>query len=375
MGGTTLTRTTFDAVQRRIPGAEFAAWEGWDWIAGFGNAHAEHRAVRTACGVWDESPLQKWVLEGRDALVAADRCFTNDMHSLRPGQLRYGAFCDDDGRMLGDGTVFAFAPDRCWVVTALESDGEALREAAAGLEVELSNQTHQLPHLQLQGPRSRALLERLCGLDLSGLGYYRFLTEQVELAGVPVTLARCGYSGELGYELYCSPDTAEPLWDALLGSGQVTPYGLNAVETLRQESGLIFIDADYFPGDTDPYEMNLDHVIRLEKPAFRGQEALRRIAAAPARRLTTRHRLGRRAGGAGRRGALRRRAGRPGAQRLLVADPGAADRHGRDRRPADRPRRPLRRRAGAGRYRGRRRRRPSHLRHTQAAPARMTRRT
>ena len=287
MGGTTLTRTTFDAVQRRIPAAEFAAWEGWDWIAGFGNAHAEHRAVRTACGVRDESPLRKWVLEGRDALVAADRCFTNDMHSLRPGQLRYGPFCDDDGRMLGDGTVFAFAPDRCLVVTALESDGEALREAAAGLEVELSNQTHQLPHLQLQGPRSRALLERLCGLDLSGLGYYRFLTQQVELAGVPVTLARCGYSGELGYELYCSPDTAEPLWDALLGSGQVAPYGLNAVETLRQESGLIFIHADYFPGDTDPYEMNLDHVIRLEKPAFRGQEALRRIAAAPARRLTT----------------------------------------------------------------------------------------
>jgi aminomethyltransferase len=237
--------------------------------------------------VWDESPLQKWVLHGPDALIAADRCFTNDMRSLRPGQLRYGAFCDDDGRMLGDGTVFAFAPDRCWVVTALESDGEALGEAAAGLEVAISNETHQLPHLQLQGPRSRSLLERLCGLDLSGLGYYRFLTERVDLAGVPVTLARCGYSGELGYELYTGPDTAEALWDALIGSGEVTPYGLNAVETLRQESGLIFIDADYFPGDTDPYEMNLDHVIRLEKPAFRGQEALRRIAAAPARRLTT----------------------------------------------------------------------------------------
>jgi aminomethyltransferase len=287
MGGMTLTRTTFDAVQRRIPGAEFAAWEGWDWIAGFGNAHAEHRAVRTACGVWDESPLQKWVLDGPDALVAADRCFTNDMRSLRPGQLRYGAFCDDDGRMLGDGTVFAFAPDRCWVVTALWSDGEALQEAAAGLEVALTNHTRELPHLQLQGPRSRGLLERLGGLDLSGLGYYRFLTEPVDLAGVPVTLARCGYSGELGYELYVSPDAAEALWEVLIGSGQVTPYGLNAVETLRQESGLIFIDADYFPGDTDPYEMNLDHVIRLEKPAFRGQEALRRIAAAPARRLTT----------------------------------------------------------------------------------------
>jgi aminomethyltransferase len=209
------------------------------------------------------------------------------MRSLRPGQLRYGAFCDDDGRMLGDGTVFAFAADRCWVVTALESDGEALREAASGLDATLSNHTCELPHLQLQGPRSRALLERLGGLDLSGLGYYRFLTEPVDLAGVPVTLARCGYSGELGYELYVSPDSAETLWEVLLGSDQVAPYGLNAVETLRQESGLIFIGADYFPGDTDPYEMNLDHVIRLEKPTFRGQEALRRIAPAPARRLTT----------------------------------------------------------------------------------------
>ena len=161
MGGTTLTRTTFDAVQRRIPGAEFAAWEGWDWIAGFGNAHAEHRAVRTACGVWDESPLQKWELHGPDALLAADRFFTNDMRSLRPGQVRYGAFCDDDGRMLGDGTVFAFGAERCWVITALESDGGALREAAGPLDYTLERRTAELPHLQLQGPRSREVLRAL----------------------------------------------------------------------------------------------------------------------------------------------------------------------------------------------------------------------
>jgi aminomethyltransferase len=189
--------------------------------------------------------------------------------------------------MLGDGTVFAFASDSAWVVTALESDGDALREAAGGLDLEITNHTQELPHLQLQGPLARAVLERLSALDLSGLSYYRLLPEPVEVAGVPVQLARCGYSGELGYELYCPPESADDLWTALLRDGAVTPYGLNAVETLRQESGLIFIGADYSPGETDPYEMNLDHVIRLEKPAFRGQEALRRIAASPRRRLTT----------------------------------------------------------------------------------------
>ena len=268
------------------------------------------------------------------------------MRSLRPGQLRYGAFCDDDGRMLGDGTVFAFAPDRCWVVTALESDGEALREAAAGLEVAISNDAPMSCRTCSCRDRGRArCCERLCGRDLSGLGYYRLLTEQVDLAGVPVTLARCGYSGELGYELYASPDAAEALWDALLGSGEVTPYGLNAVETLRQESGLIFIDADYFPGDTDPYEMNLDHVIRLEKPAFRGQEALRRIAAAPARRLTTVTVSGDEPAVPG--GDVRSGGEPVGQVRSACWSPTlrAADRHGRDRRAADRPGRPLRRRA------------------------------
>ena len=88
---------------------------GLGWIAGFGNAVAEHRAVRGGCGVWDESPLQKWVLQGPDALAAADRFFTNDMRSLQPGQVRYGAFCDDDGRMLGGRHRLHADADRCWV--------------------------------------------------------------------------------------------------------------------------------------------------------------------------------------------------------------------------------------------------------------------
>jgi aminomethyltransferase len=286
-GEHTLTATPFDSAHRELPGAEFAEWEGWSWVAGFGDAVREHEAVRRACGVWDESPLQKWELRGPDATAVADRWFTNDVRSLQPGQLRYGAFCDDNGAMLGDGTVFRFGPDRLLAVTALPADRESLEAAAAGTEVEIECLTERMPHLQLQGPTSRDVLQSLASDDVSTLGYYRFLLDPLEVAGVPVMVARCGYSGELGYELYCAPEHAETLWRGLLDTGHVTPYGLNAIETLRQESGLIFIGYDYFAGETDPYEVGLDRVVKLDKPGFRGRDALRSIAASPRRRITT----------------------------------------------------------------------------------------
>jgi len=259
-----MTRTAFDSVQRRIPGARFTRWQGWEWIAGFAADPArEHHSVRNACGVWDKSPLQKWAVTGPQALLAADRFFTNDMRSMQPGQVRYGAFCDDDGRMLGDGTVFALAADRCWVMTALESDGDALCEAADGLEFDIRNVTAEAPNLQLQGPESRLVLGQLTGTDAASLRYYHCTPEPIEVAGEPVLVARCGYSGELGYELYCRPASAERLWDAIVATGRVTPYGLDAVETLRQESGLIFIGREYVVGETSPCEVNLDRVVRL----------------------------------------------------------------------------------------------------------------
>src|SRR5262249_32614583 len=157
----TLTRTAFDGVQRAIPGARFTAWHGWDWIAGFGDPVAEHSAVRTGCGVWDESPRQKWDLRGPQAVLAIDRFFTNEMRSLQVGQLRYGAFCDDDGRMLGDGIAFRFGAEHYGAVTALPGDGDALLAAAGDADVDLANVTEATPHLQLQGPDSREVLRHL----------------------------------------------------------------------------------------------------------------------------------------------------------------------------------------------------------------------
>jgi aminomethyltransferase len=102
-----IIRTAFDGVQRKL-GAEFMDWEGWYWPSHFGDSVAEHQAVRQGVGVWDESPLRKWDFSGPDALAAADRIFTNDMLGLEVGQVRYAPFCDENGKMVGDGTVFKF---------------------------------------------------------------------------------------------------------------------------------------------------------------------------------------------------------------------------------------------------------------------------
>jgi aminomethyltransferase len=278
-------RTAFDRVQRES-GCEFMEWEGWFWSNHFGDAAAEHKAVREHAGVWDESPLRKWDFRGRDAMKAVDRIFTNDMLGLAVGQIRYGPFCDENGAMIGDGTVYKFADDHAWAITALDSDLEHFHAACKGLKVEIEAITQQMPHVQLQGPDARDLLAGLTEADVPHLRYFHFWPDQVTVGGVPCWVSRTGYSGELGYEIFCAPEHAERLWGALTGAG-AKPYGLAAVETLRIESGLIFIGYDYFQHVTNPFDMSLDSVIRLDAGDFVGKPALLETAKEPPRRLVT----------------------------------------------------------------------------------------
>jgi aminomethyltransferase len=275
-----LLRTPFDAIQRRA-GGSFMEWEGWDWISDFGDPIAEHHTVREAVGVWDESPLQKWIFRGPDGLAAADYCFANDMATLAAGQCRYGPFVDDRGKMLGDGVVFysGHGDDAVIAVTALPTDADHFRRVTAGrFDVEIVDATMKWPHLQVQGPRSRDLLASMTSADVAGLRYFRFIPGEIEIGGVPgCFLARTGYSGELGYEIYVRPEHAERLWQALFDHGAhlgIRPYGLAAVESLRIESGLIFLGYDYFPGVTSPFHVNLDRTVNLTGGDFHGKPAL-----------------------------------------------------------------------------------------------------
>jgi len=288
-----LKTTAFDAAQRELTG-EWTDWEGWAWAADFGDAVAEHRATREASNLWDESALRKWDIRGKDALALADAAFTNDMAALEVGQVRYGALCDESGKMVMDGTIFKLADDHCFSVTSYDSDGDWMRKVASdrGLDVAIEDITAATPHLQVQGPKSREILAAITeGTDLEGLRYFRFVPEGAKVGGVPCLISRTGYSGELGYELYCKPDDATALWNAVLEAGRpqgMRPIGLSAIETLRIESGLLFPDIDYFPGQTDPFEVRLDNVVKLDKPGdFVGKEALARIAAEGTPRLLT----------------------------------------------------------------------------------------
>jgi aminomethyltransferase len=290
---TELHRTAFDQVQRDA-GASWTDWEGWAWAADFGDPAAEHHATRKACNIWDESPLRKWDMRGRDALALAGILFTNDMAGLEIGQVRYGAICDEQGKMIMDGTVFHVADGHCFSITSYDSDLAWFRKVASdrGLEVEVEDVTARMPHLQVQGPLAREVLRPITeGADVDALRYFRFVSQGVTVGGVPVWLSRTGYSGELGFELYCQPEDASELWHAVLRAGVphgIRPIGLSAIETLRIESGLLFPDIDYFPHQTDPFEVRLDKVVKLDTEGdFVGREALAKIAEEGTPRLLT----------------------------------------------------------------------------------------
>jgi aminomethyltransferase len=292
MSTTALKRSAFYDVQDQL-GAEWTDWEGWSWADHFGDPVAEHEATRNASNIWDESPLRKWAMKGPDTIALADVLFTNDMSALEVGQVRYGAICDENGQMIMDGTVFKMADDHCFSITSYDSDLDWYRQVASdrGLDVEIEDVTEKMPHLQVQGPKSREILAPITeGVDLAELRYFRFNPEAT-VGGVRCILSRTGYSGELGYELYCWPDDAAALWSAVLEAGRpqgMLPIGLSAIETLRIESGLLFPDIDYFPHKTDPFEARLDKMVKLDKPGdFVGKEALRRIAAEGTPRLLT----------------------------------------------------------------------------------------
>ena len=216
------------------------------------------------------------------------------MASLEFGQVRYGALCDERGKMVMDGTVFRVAEDCCLSVTSYDSDLAWFRQVASdrGLDVEIEDRTAQMPHLQIQGPKAREVLGPItAGVDINSLRYFRFVSEGASVGGIPCWVSRTGYSGEVGFELYCAVEHAEDLWAAVLEAGRprgLLPIGLSAIELLRIESGLLFPDIDYICGETDPYEVRLDHVIKLDTPGdFVGRDALRAITADGTPRLPT----------------------------------------------------------------------------------------
>jgi aminomethyltransferase len=260
-------------------GAELYEWEGCIWPTTFGDPEAEYLAVRQGVGLVDSSGLRKWDFRGPDALRAADRVVTQDCAAMQDGRVHYTAMCNDDGMLLDDITVFRLAADRVMAISGLTSSEEHLRAGTRGLDVEIAHVSDERPSFELQGPRSRDVLAKVTTVDLSTLPYFHCREGQV--AGQDCIVSRTGYSGELGYELFCQPDGAVPIWEALMEAGEehgIRPYGLEAADPLRVESGLIFVTFDYMPGERTPFELGLGWTVKLDKGDYVGKAALARLA-------------------------------------------------------------------------------------------------
>ncbi len=280
------TRSPFHAAHAAL-GATFMEEGGWFWTESFGDPDAEYHAVRDDLGVWDVSPLNKWEFRGRDALEAAARLHTNNVRALRPGRVHYGAFCDEDGLMVDDGTVFKFSDEHVWVMTNAREHDDHFAAVTQGLDVEFAYIGRDLPHLGLQGPRSREALAEACSADITSLHYFEFIPEPVKVGGVPCWVSRTGFGGELGYELFCSPAHAESLWTAVMEKVKPRPFGVAAIEVLRIEAGLIVTDYDYQPHERTPFDFTMDRFVRFDGGDFTGRSALQEVAAGPPRRFKT----------------------------------------------------------------------------------------
>jgi glycine cleavage system T protein (aminomethyltransferase) len=266
-------------------GVEFYEWDGWPWPSNFGNPVEEYLAPRNGVGIVENSGLRKWELRGPDALRTADTIVTQDLSAMPVGRVHYTPVANEDGMALDDITVFHLENDRVMLVSGLLASEAHFRSVAEGFDAELVPLSDERGGVQIQGPLSKDVVGRVTEVDLGELGYFH--CTRAVVGGEECILSRTGYSGELGYEIFASPAAVANVWTALLDAGAdfgIRPYGLEAADYLRVESGLIFVTFDYQPGELSPYEIGLGWAVKLDKGDFVGKDALQRLAGEPLRR-------------------------------------------------------------------------------------------
>jgi aminomethyltransferase len=282
-------RTPLTAVHAER-GATLTDFAGWLMPLRYGSETAEHNAVRSAAGLFDLSHMGELAVTGPDAAAALDYALVGELSALQPGRARYTMICADDGGVLDDLIVYRLAAEDFLVVAnASNTDvvAAALRERAAGKDAAVADQTADYALIAIQGPQSVSILGPLTDATLADVRYYSGYSARV--ASCPVLLARTGYTGEDGFEIFARPQDAERIWAVLSkagAAGGLVPAGLAARDTLRLEAGMPLYGNELGPGIT-PFDAGLGRVVKLDKPGdFVGRSALaRRARAAPERVL------------------------------------------------------------------------------------------
>ncbi|MBA2809147.1 glycine cleavage system aminomethyltransferase GcvT [Streptomyces sp. KM273126] len=287
MSSSPLRRTALDALHRSL-GATMTDFAGWDMPLRYGSERDEHNAVRTRAGLFDLSHMGEITVTGPQAAALLDHALVGNIGGVRVGRARYTMICREDGGILDDLIVYRLAETEAgashYMVVANASNAQvvldALMERSAGFDAEVRDDRDAYALIAVQGPESPGILASLTDADLEGLKYYAGLPGTV--AGVPALIARTGYTGEDGFELFVKPEHAVELWQALTKAGEgagLVPCGLSCRDTLRLEAGMPLYGHELSTSLT-PFDAGLGRVVKFEKEGdFVGRKALTEAAA------------------------------------------------------------------------------------------------
>jgi aminomethyltransferase len=266
-------------------GATFTDFAGWQMPLRYGSELAEHHAVRTTAGLFDLSHMGEIEVVGPQAAKLLDYALVGDISALAVAKAKYTMICQEDGGILDDLIVYRLSHER-YMVVANASNAEvvlkALQERSGGFDAEVQDRRDDWSLIAIQGPVAAEVLAEVSDADLAALKYYAIA--EASLAGRPVRLARTGYTGEDGFEIFCSPRDAADIWAALAAVGSdrgVIPAGLACRDSLRLEAAMPLYGNE-LNAELTPYEAGLGRVVRLEKAGdFVGRAALEQRAQEP----------------------------------------------------------------------------------------------
>ncbi len=263
----------------------YREWSGYYTVSVY-EVHHEHEynAIRNASALIDISPLYKYLISGKDATKLVNRIITRDINKVKVGQVIYCCWCDEQGKVIDDGTITRLEENKYrW--TAADPSLRWFRQNGLNMDVNIEDISEQVAALALQGPTSGKLLKSVAEADIANLKYFRVTHGKIN--GVPVDISRTGYTGDLGYEIWTPWNDAVKVWDAIMETGKrfdIHAAGMLALDVARVEAGLLLIEVDYtsskkalIPSQKySPYELGFGRMVHLDKENFVGKAALLR---------------------------------------------------------------------------------------------------
>lgn len=273
----------FERTSKLNESQEWRRWAGYLAATSYELTHEnEYFAIRTKAALLDISPLKKYIVEGPDAQNLLDRLVTRNIAICKVGQVMYTPWCDEEGKVIDDGTVQRLSENK-FRITSAEPNLEWIESNSTGMDVIIKDDSYSTAALALQGPNSRAILNAVSSKSLDSLKFFWMIDTTFE--NIPVTISRTGYTGDLGYEIWMNPNDALSVWDILIDKGKtfgITPTGLHALDIARVEAGLILLDVDYISTrhaliesrKSSPYELGLGWAVKLKKKNFIGKTRL-----------------------------------------------------------------------------------------------------